>query len=168
MNLSNIVTSSTGFWHLIFAVVALLSGTVVIMRRKGTRNHKRIGYVYVVSMITMLVTSFMIYRLYGKFGIFHCLAVVSTITLLGGMVPMLLKKPKGYVSMHFNFMYWSIIGLYAAFVAESLVRIPTIVVTDGKPDPIFYQLIGVGVFITIGLGYYFFFKKKKIWESYMK
>jgi LPXTG-motif cell wall-anchored protein len=65
-------------------------------------------------------------------------------------------------------MYWSVIGLYGALVAETLVRIPKTVVKDAQVLPIFYNLVGVGVFLVMGVGYYFFFKKRKKWSQFEK
>lgn len=168
MNFSNLVSSQIGFVHLVFSILALIFGTVVLFKTKGTLSHKRIGYVYVFMMTGVVITAFMIYRLFGKFGIFHWAAVVSTVTLIGGMLPMFLKKPKSYIKMHLSFMYWSVFGLYGAFVAETLVRIPDVVIESGVPNYVFYNMVGVGVFITMGLGYYFAFKNKKKWEAFDK
>jgi len=161
-------SDNIGLIHLIFSLLAVVTGTMVLVRSKGTKSHKKVGWVYTVSMIGLLITAFFIYNLYGKFGIFHWLGLVSTITLLGGMIPMILKKPKAYISLHLSFMYWSVFGLYGAFVAELLVRIPRIVIEDGAPNPMFYNLVGVGVFITMGFGYFFFYKNKQKWLGFDK
>ena len=79
---------------------------------------------------------------------------------------MFLKKPKGYTSYHYNFMYWSVFGLYGAFVAETLVRIPDVVIESGIPNTTFYSLTGIAVAIVMGLGYYFKFRNKKTWDKF--
>lgn len=165
MNFDHIVSDGTGLIHLISSTMALLAGTVVLIKPKGTKYHKKLGYVYTIFMTIVLVTSFLMYNLYGRFGIFHFLATVSTITLLGGIVPMYLKRPSSYITMHFSFMYWSVLGLYGAFIAEILVRIPQAIVQEGAIDPMFYNLIGLAVFIIMGVGYFFFGKKKKAWAK---
>jgi uncharacterized membrane protein len=93
--------------------------------KKGTLLHKRVGYVYVASMTILILSSFGIYRLFGKFGVFHYLSFVSIFSLVAGMLPMFkaTKSPKDYET-HFKRMYWSVVGLFAAFAAESFVRIP--------------------------------------------
>ncbi|MBT8219480.1 MAG: DUF2306 domain-containing protein [Bacteroidia bacterium] len=166
MNFEHIISDSTGLMHLIASLIALISGTVVLIKSKGTKWHKRNGYIYSVAMTIVLITSFLMYNLYGKFGIFHWLAVVSSVTLIGGLIPMYLKKPKSYVTMHFSFMYWSVMGLYGAFIAEILVRIPKSIMKDGSIDPQFYLLVDVGVFIIMGFGSIFFKKKKITWEKF--
>lgn len=114
--LSNVI----GITHLITSIIALIAGSLVLKNSKGTKTHKKIGYVYTIAMAIVLLTSFMIYRLHGSFGMLHWFAVVSSITLMAGMVPILLKKPNNYLSLHFSFMYWSVIELYCAFFAEVL------------------------------------------------
>lgn len=76
-------------------------------------------------MAVLIISSFFIYRLFGKFGVFHFFSLLSTFSLLAGMIPMFKKvrTPKDYET-HFKRMYWSVAGLYAAFAAESFVRIP--------------------------------------------
>ena len=114
-----------GIAHLVFALLALLSGTVVIFRRKGTVSHKRFGYFYVACLLALNLTALMIYRLLGVLGPFHVLALVSIATLFAGLVPALRRTP-GWLDRHYRAMSWSYVGLCAAFVAEILVRTPLV------------------------------------------
>jgi len=121
--MENIISNTTGWIHTLAACVALITGTVVILGKKGTSTHKKVGYVYVLSMVVMLVTAFMIYRLFDGFGIFHIFAVVSVLTLSAGMLPALARSSiSNWLSYHYYFMNWSVVGLYAAFVSEICVR----------------------------------------------
>ena len=72
----------------------------------------------------------------------------------------------GYISLHFNFMYWSVIGLYGAFLAEILTRIPPLVIQDRNILPLFFGMVGVAIFIVMGLGFYFMSKKRKDWSKF--
>lgn len=166
MNFDHIITDTTGLIHTLASVLALVFGTWVLFAKKGDKRHKQMGYAYTASMAVLLVTSFFMYNLFGGFGIFHVFAIVSSVTLIAGMVPILLKKPKYYISLHFNFMYWSVIGLYGAFLAETLTRIPPMVIQDKEILPLFFNLVGVAVFIVMGFGYYFIFRKKKDWSKF--
>ena len=142
--MENIIFSNTGLVHLIFACVAMLAGAGVLFLPKATQLHKRVGYVYFAAMLIMLVTSFFLYHLFGSFGIFHVLAVVSSVTLLAGMIPVWFRsRIPDWPAWHFSFMYWSIIGLYAAFVAETAVRIP---------DTPFFAMVGIGTFVVMTAG----------------
>ena len=123
--MDRLIGDNFGLTHLISGVFALVFGGLVILMKKGTKIHKRVGYFYVFSMIILILSSFGIYRLFGKFGLFHYLSLVSTFSLVAGMLPMFKKvrAAKDYET-HFKRMYWSVVGLYAAFAAESFVRIP--------------------------------------------
>jgi uncharacterized membrane protein len=114
-----------GLTHMVFGIVALLAGTAVVLRRKGTRWHRTLGHVYLTSMIGLNVTAFFIYDLYGHFGPFHWLAVSSVLTLLAGMVPVFMRRPVGrWLEWHATFITMSFIGLVAATAAEITSRIP--------------------------------------------
>jgi len=146
-----------GAVHLLASVIALASGTQVLWMDKGTRLHRQIGYVYCASMLVIIATAFGIYRLFGGFGLFHILAIVSFLTLLSGMIPVLLKKPfNSYMSLHFSFMYWSVMGLYAAFVSEMLTRIP---------ESPFFGVIGLSTFGVMIVAQLLFAKYKKSWQQ---
>ncbi len=145
----------TGTLHLISSILALVFGSVVIFGKKGTSTHKKWGYAYVVSMIGVNLTAFLIYKLFGGFGIFHFAALVSTLTLIGGMIPVLRRKnKKKYIFSHFAFMYWSVMGLYAAFASEILTRVP---------ETPFFGMVGIATGIIMTIAYIFFYRNKKIW-----
>jgi len=166
VNFNYIVTDNVGLLHLIVSVIALLTGSLVLGLTKGTKTHKRIGYVYSTAMLIVLVTAFTMYNLFGTWGIFHWTAVVSSITIVFGLIPIFTRRPKkSYISLHFSFMYWSVIGLYGAFIAEMFVRLPKIVFEGGRPNYMFYNMLGIAVAITMGLGAYFFIKQKPKWEK---
>ncbi|UOQ67458.1 hypothetical protein [Hymenobacter volaticus] len=120
-----VVYSNWGLLHLIAALASLVLGTAVLVLSKGNKRHKQLGYSYVGSMTVMLATSFAIYRQFHSFGIFHVAALLSSITLCAGMVPVLRKKPTlSWQRLHYSFMYLSVLELYVALVAEVLVRRP--------------------------------------------
>jgi len=120
-----LVGDSIGMVHLIASCLSLIFGTMILFMEKGTKRHVKVGYLYVINMAILIVTAFMIYRLFNGWGVFHYLTVLSLFTILMGMVPIWLKKPvKRWKYFHYAFMYWSVMGLYAAFVAEMITRIP--------------------------------------------
>ena len=162
--MENIVTGATGLIHLISSIIALLTGVFVLTTTKGTKAHKQIGYIYVISMIILNITSFMIYRLFGKFGIFHWFAILSFLTLLLGIYPVLVKNFKSYLLVHFNYMYWSVVGLYCAFCAEILTRIPFIYDLPNKGQ-LFGILTGVSIFIVMTIATIIFVKMKPKWTK---
>lgn len=145
-----------GAFHLIVAVLSLVFGSYILFTCKGTSLHKKAGYAYVASMTLVIVTAFMLYNLNGKFNIFHIAACVSTFSLLAGMMPIIFKKPtNSYVSLHLSFMYWSVMGLYGAFVSETMVRIP---------ESPFWEMVGLATSAVMLVGGIVFGFKKKQWE----
>ncbi len=152
--MDNIVHDWIGSTHLAASIISLICGTFILLMRKGTQIHRKIGYVYAAAMTGVVATAFMIYRLFGGWGVFHWAAVVSGVTLVGGMIPAILRKPDNWVPLHFSFMYWSVMGLYAAFVAEVLVRVP---------QTPFFGMVGFGTGIVMLLGGGWFYDRKNYW-----
>lgn len=115
--------SPLGMAHIIFALAAMTCGAVVLLRRKGTLWHKRLGYLYAFCMAGLNITALMIYRLFHRPGPFHALAVVSFGTLIAGLLPAW-RRRAGWLERHYRMMAWSYVGLCAAFLAEIVVRLP--------------------------------------------
>ncbi len=161
-----IVHGPIGAIHLLFSILSMITGLLVLLLKKGTTRHKRLGYLYAVSMFIVNLTACMIYRLYGRFGIFHWMAVMSCAVLFTGLYPVIRKKGNNYLLIHFTCMYWSVIGLYSAFMAELFTRLPAIILTTaGRPMTVFYQLAGMGIALVMLLGLYFFLKYRQQWAK---
>ncbi|MEQ9308523.1 MAG: DUF2306 domain-containing protein [Balneolaceae bacterium] len=149
-----------GLIHFISALAAMLVGMIVLLKKKGTKTHKQLGYLYAVSMLILNITALMIYKLFGYFGPFHIAAVISLATLMGGIIPAYLKKPeKTWLEFHYEFMNWSIIGLYAAFWSETFSRFFRFAG--------FWVLVATATALTVAIGVYLLkSKKKKILEKF--
>lgn len=155
-----------GFIHLVTAIIAMITGSMILVMKKGTLNHKRVGYIYVAAMLALLVTAFMIYRLWGVWGLFHYAAVISSVTLLGGFLPIIFQYPeKNYIAFHFSFMYWSVMGLYGAFFSEIMTRVPNLLYGDTGPSTMFFNFLGITVGLVMTIGGIYFYKNKDRWES---
>ncbi|WP_144802555.1 hypothetical protein [Maribacter sp. MAR_2009_72] len=97
----------------------------------------------------------MIYRLFNAWGIFHYATLFSLLTILLGMIPIWTKKPTNtWKFRHFSFMYWSVIGLYSAFGAEILTRIP---------KASFFGMVGLATVLILLVGAILFRKNKTKW-----
>ena len=146
-----------GLTHTAAAAGALLFGVVVFRHRKGTTKHKMLGYAYVVSMLLLNVTAFAIYDLFGGWGAFHWAALVSSVTLAMGFIPVLLRKPaRTWIEWHYMGMCWSYVGLAAAAGAEVLTRLPALVpgLASVVSPHFFWNMVGLSTFIVCGTGYY--------------
>lgn len=154
------VNSNLGWFHLVTALLAMIAGAFVLASKKGTVRHKKVGYSYVVAMVFVCGSALGIYNLTGRFGIFHIMAIVSSLTLALGMLPFFLKNlPRKYKAVHVWFMYYSVLGLYAAFASELSVRIPE------KP---FFAMVGIATATVFGVGTVFILKKEKVWSRYFE
>lgn len=145
-----------GWIHLSASIVALISGTAVLVSRKGTRRHRLIGYIYVISMVLLLLTAFALYRLFGGFGVFHVAAVISSITIIGGVWPAVRRRSPKWILHHFAWMYWSVLGLYAAFASELLTRLP---------ETPFFGMVGLATGAIMFSGGMMWRKYKRIWQQ---
>lgn len=111
--------------HVGSALVAMVLGAFVLLRCKGDGLHRRSGYAYGASMLLVNLSAFGLYRLFGTFGPFHVAAVVSLLTLIAGIRPALGRpRAPNWLQHHMVYMYWSVLGLYAAFFSEVMVRVP--------------------------------------------
>ena len=101
--------------HTVFSILALIAGALIFLTPKGTTQHKRIGYSYTVSMIILLVTSFGLFSLWGSFGVYHALSIVSLLTLAIALYfPIAGRKIKKWVELHLLWMGYSYVGLVMA------------------------------------------------------
>ncbi|MGI9625679.1 MAG: DUF2306 domain-containing protein [Longimicrobiales bacterium] len=149
--------SPLGTVHLVFSLVAVLTGGIVVLRPKGTRWHRTIGHLYATSMVGIVVTSLFLFTLTGRFGPFHVAAVVAGLTLMAGMGTVLFRRPKKkWIEHHASWMSWSYIGLMAAFVAESATRfimpaMGTYLAANSLMGA-FWGIVSVATFLVVGLG----------------
>lgn len=141
-----------GIIHTLFAIIAIIVGLMIFLMRKGTRRHRTMGYVYIISMLGLNITALMIYKVLGFFGPFHVLALISLAALFAGWWPAYRKKPpEKWLRKHYEGICWSYIGLMAALVAEIAVRLPW-VKGFGKA---FAIVTFVSSFIIVFIGAYF-------------
>jgi uncharacterized membrane protein len=105
--------------HTINGIICLVTGMLIIFLNKGTSSHRRVGWVYVVSMYMLCVVSFSIKDttpFFRGFGMFHVMSLASIATVSAGFLPVLRRKTqKNWYSKHFDYMLWSYVGLIMAF-----------------------------------------------------
>jgi len=143
-----------GIIHLATAIVALLVGAAVLWLEPGTQRHTKLGKLYAAAMLALNVTALLIYRLTGAFNVLHVLALVSLITLFVGLGMVWSRRhapPAQWVIGHYRAMGWSYIGLVAAAVAETAVRVPPIrALISGWGS--FGVVVGVAAFVVCAIG----------------
>ena len=133
----------TGALHIALAIVALISGLFMVITRKGTAWHRRIGWVYAASMLGLNASALLIYRLFGTFGPFHAAALVSLMTIIAGLIPTVLHRPRhNWLEHHAYWMTWSYVGLLAAAASEVTTRVPS--------SPFWWMVFGSTLIVIAG------------------
>lgn len=113
--------------HLGLAILALALGAYVFVRPKGGRAHRWLGRVYAIALLLVNVTALATYEDSAGPGPFHVLAVVSLATLAAGVLPVLLRRPRGaWLQRHGYFMSWSYVGLVAAGCGQMATLYPVL------------------------------------------
>lgn len=141
------------YFHIFCGFAALASGLVVLLKRKGDAKHRLIGRFYFVFMLSLNLSAFSIYNLYGGWGVFHWMAVASLIPLIAGFVAIRYKN----LNAHYYFMSWSYIGLLCATVSEIFVHVPIAVLLQSKVA----HLDTAIMLCLIGAGFYFLPRNQK-------
>lgn len=123
-NVSNWIHSLQGGVHFISATLGMISGAYLLLAKKGTRIHTRIGYIFVTSLLLTNLSALFIYDFNnGRISVFHFLIPVSVFFLTYGMIPMI-RKPRKAKSLnkHIIGMSGAAMGLWAAGATEYFVR----------------------------------------------
>lgn len=70
--------------HIIVALIAVFAGALQLLLKKGTTRHRVVGWLWVLLMATVSVSSFFIHELgvWGKWSPIHLLSVF-TLCILG-------------------------------------------------------------------------------------
>lgn len=146
-----------GMIHFTLSLCALASGGGVLLRDKGTRLHRWLGYTYAVSIVGVVTTSFMLFNLTGGMNVLHWAAIVSAFTLSAGLLSMWFRRPRAsWLQHHATWMAWSYLGLVGAFVAEMLTRVAMPLLLDTLEQQqlvgAFWMLVAVATAATVGVG----------------
>jgi uncharacterized membrane protein len=101
--------------HTAFGLIALAAGALNLVSQKGTPRHRLIGWIYAGSMAGLIGTSFAIFELFGGFGPFHAMSLVSGGTLaLALYFPMRRSRYDNWLEHHYMWITWSYVGLVMA------------------------------------------------------
>lgn len=102
-------------FHTILGFIALISGAWNLFTKKGTSQHRLIGFTYVSSMMLLIGTSFGIFELFNGFGPYHLMSLISGGTvMLAIYFPLRRQKYKNWLEHHYMWISWSYVGLVMA------------------------------------------------------
>lgn len=101
--------------HTLLGFSSLIFGISVFVKPKGTRLHKCLGRLYLLSMLGLIISSFSLFEIFGTFGIFHFASLVSLWCISMGFRAVTMRHQKDdWLNDHFSYMAWSYIGLLGA------------------------------------------------------
>lgn len=123
------LTSHTisGTIHFVSATIGLFLGLGILFLKPGSKIHKTAGYIFIPVLLIVNISALFIHEMGMQFGPFHFLIPFSLYFLYLGIKPFIFDiKGKERLKLHIKGMVAAAIGLWAAFVAESLVRTPAI------------------------------------------
>jgi uncharacterized membrane protein len=144
--------SPLGIVHTACGSLALLLGAVIFLRPKGTRAHVRVGWAYAACMGGVNATALCIYRLTGRFNLFHALAVGSLAMLAGGLAQVVpRRRPRDWLWRHYQYMSWSFVGLLAATNNEAFVRVPPLARLTASTVSALPMLVTAGLVAACGV-----------------
>lgn len=157
--------SLVGTIHLLASVASVVLGAAVLGQGpKGGRRHRQLGWTYVVAMLTVNATAFMLYGLFGGFGPFHVAAVVSLTGIVAGTLAARSASKarvahQGFlrshrVEVHFWWMTFSYVGLIAALASEAITRLPATRAIGGGAGAMFGAAVGGATALVFAAGSY--------------
>ena len=152
--------SPLGFFHTVCALVSLVTGFIVLRNIKGTKFHKKVGYIYSIAMISLNLSAIPITNLFNGFGPFHFFIVMSLPTIIVGLyLPIFGRHFKNWQRNHFECMCYSYIGLVSAAIAEIVMRVPLALAVKSMNQYVIAVFV-LGALVGF-IGYFYVLKYKK-------
>ncbi len=156
--------STLGVVHLVASVASIMLGAIILAQSpKGGRQHRQLGWAYVVAMLMVNGTAFLIYRLFGGFGPFHVAAIISLTGIVAGVlagrrarVARLANQQflrSNRVEVHYWWMTFSYVGLVAALASEAITRVPALRAIGGG-GAMFGAAVGGATALVFAIGSY--------------
>lgn len=146
-------SSDIGLIHTVCAVIAIATGGLVVILRKGTKRHRILGYSFFGAMVLMNLTALFTSSIYS-FGPFHWMAIGSLVFVTGGIsAPLFFRSSRNWLRVHYDFMLWSYVGLIAAMFSEIAVRVPAVGTVIGG-GMLFWVLVISASVLTFIIGGY--------------
>jgi len=111
------ISGLTGGIHAGLAVICLVLGPVIFLRRKGDKRHKFLGRIWAAMMLVLNITALMTYDLSGRPNLFHFFALLNLTALIPAFVYIrkyAKSRDPNHLRNHQEFMAWAYFGLTAA------------------------------------------------------
>ena len=146
MTMNDIISST----HLISAILALATGGLVLVLKKGTSLHKSLGYLFAITLMVVNISAAFMYNLTGHFNFLHVFMLISFASLLNGLIPAIRRKSKNWYKRHVSGMTAAALGVWAAGFAELTIRLlPKLF----SPTMIILIAVGMGILFFFVIGF---------------
>jgi len=110
-----------GAIHVGAAIIAIVVGALMFASPKGTRRHRRLGYLYVAAMVNVNLAAWTVDS-GGVVGTFHVLTIVSLATLFAAYAVIVTGRRSDRRSeAHGILMAWSYAGAVSAGLGQAAV-----------------------------------------------
>lgn len=135
-------------FHVLCAMMGLILGPVALYSRKRGRAHKMAGYIWVVAMFCLAVSSFFIEGLavFGAFGPIHLLSVFTLWSLFIGMRHVFAGRIAAHKQVMQNLYWYGIVlaGLFNFLPGRTINRM-----FFNDMRELGYWVLGVGIALLI-------------------
>ena len=114
------------FLHAIFAILAIPLGLVIFLNKKGTPNHKLLGWIWIVLLVIVSISAIFIQTLNpGQYSLIHLLIPFTLVSLIYAIWSIRMFKETKKINYRYSHMY-TMIGLYlgALLVAGTFTLMP--------------------------------------------
>jgi uncharacterized membrane protein len=143
----NLDLSWLGWIHAVASIGALVAGALMLLRPKGTRQHRSVGRLYLIAMLVTNLTALGIYRR-GVFFFPHWFALAALTAIAIGFLCVRLRRPKAYWrNAHLSCMVASYYMLIGGGVNEAFLRID--ILHRMAPDVLNSPLVGMTHFANM-------------------
>lgn len=132
--------------HVMASLIAILTGIGIFIRGKGTRWHRRVGYVYIGAMYVLYGVSFGISEMTGTISVQNIMLVTVGFLLLSRLQQRMDNRYTWYIRC----MAYSYINLFVTGLIQFFEYLPI-------PNPVARALIFIVMPILIG-GYWIEFR----------
>jgi uncharacterized membrane protein len=164
--------SPIGTIHFTASLASIALGAVVLAQGpKGGRGHRQLGWTYVIAMLTVNATAFMLYGLFGGFGPFHVAAIISLAGIVAGTLSARRARRarlarQGFlrahrVETHYWWMTFSYVGLIAALASGAITRLPATRAIGGGAGALFGAAVGGATALVFAVGSYLIVTRRR-------
>jgi len=140
-----------GWFHALFAILAIVLGPIIFLMKKGTVAHRFMGKLWMGSMLIVNIAAWLIYDLTGGLSFFHLMSLLNLAALLPSMWFIWRygrSRNPVHLATHAKTISWAYFGLCAAGAAQIMTTMaPGFILRSWQGS----LALGVSIFITGGV-----------------